>query len=400
MTSTKWQFKPRFRKHSFGWKSQPAIKRIKEAISEIKKVARKDLLLAAEGAVSFLERLSPAIEQVDGSSGAIGTAVNRAIESLVPIVSEAPADTKTRKKWLERLWKAYEADQIPYLESLGDYWGDLCASKELASDWADDLISAVMVSSRSKFGYFKGTTACLSSLYKAERYEELLELLSLEQLKMWHYQQFAVKALAATGRNAEAIRRAEASRDQWTRDIDIASICESILLSSGFAEEAYHRYAFEANLGTTNLATFRAIAKKYSHKNPDEILADLIDSSPGTEGKWFATAKTLGFLKLAGELSKASPCDPRTLTRAARDFLETDPEFALTCGLSAIHWLLEGHGYEITSFEILQSYTATMQAADKLSKLDSVKSILREAVESKSSQNEVAKFIRQRIEIE
>ena len=36
----KWQFKARFRRHAFGWRSQPAIKRVQEAVSEIKKVAR------------------------------------------------------------------------------------------------------------------------------------------------------------------------------------------------------------------------------------------------------------------------------------------------------------------------------------------------------------------------
>jgi hypothetical protein len=62
-------------------------------LAEIKKVARRDPLLAAGGAVLFLERVSPALENVDGSSGAIGTAVNRAIADLVPIIADAPADT-------------------------------------------------------------------------------------------------------------------------------------------------------------------------------------------------------------------------------------------------------------------------------------------------------------------
>src|SRR5690606_33917032 len=75
----KWEFRARFRRHAFGWKSQPAIKRIKEAVAEIKKVARKDKVLAAEGAVLFLEKVSPALEHVDSSSGSIGTAVNNAI---------------------------------------------------------------------------------------------------------------------------------------------------------------------------------------------------------------------------------------------------------------------------------------------------------------------------------
>jgi hypothetical protein len=47
----KWTFRARFRRHAFGWRSQPAIKRIKEAVSEIKQVARKQPLLGAEGAV-------------------------------------------------------------------------------------------------------------------------------------------------------------------------------------------------------------------------------------------------------------------------------------------------------------------------------------------------------------
>jgi hypothetical protein len=66
-----WRFKTRFRRHAFGWSSQPAITRLQEALSEIKKVARLEPLLAAEGAIALLERISPALEHVDSSSGAI-----------------------------------------------------------------------------------------------------------------------------------------------------------------------------------------------------------------------------------------------------------------------------------------------------------------------------------------
>jgi len=77
----KWTFQGRFRRQAFGWKSQPAIQRLKQALSEIKRVARGDLVLAADGAVILLERLSPALEQVDSSSGAIGTAVRHPPQS-------------------------------------------------------------------------------------------------------------------------------------------------------------------------------------------------------------------------------------------------------------------------------------------------------------------------------
>ena len=55
-TDHKWIFRARFKLHAFGWRSQPAIKRIKEAMSEIKKATNKDPLLVVEGAVLFLKK--------------------------------------------------------------------------------------------------------------------------------------------------------------------------------------------------------------------------------------------------------------------------------------------------------------------------------------------------------
>jgi hypothetical protein len=107
MTAYKWQFAARLRYHAFGWKSDKPIQRIKEALTEIKQVAKKEPALAAEGAVLFLEKISPAIEEVDSSSGAIGTMVNRAIETLVPIIAKAKVEQPVRDRWLERLWELF-----------------------------------------------------------------------------------------------------------------------------------------------------------------------------------------------------------------------------------------------------------------------------------------------------
>ena len=104
-------------------------------------VARKDPVLAAEGAVSLLQKLSPALAHVDSSSGAIGSAVNQAIGILVAVVAKANVEQPVRQKWLERLWKALQDDQIPYIEGLGDYWGELCVTPQLAAVWVDSKIS-------------------------------------------------------------------------------------------------------------------------------------------------------------------------------------------------------------------------------------------------------------------
>jgi hypothetical protein len=377
----KWQFKARFRRHAFGWKSQPAIQRLKEALSEIKQVARKDPIIGAEGAVSLLERISPAFENIDSSSGAIGAAVNKAIAELVPIIASVPADAKTRDVWLDRLWEAHQADQIPYIEQLADHWGELCASKELASTWADALLNITRMAlspDKNLRGYFHGTPACLSSLYRAERYDEIVTLLNVDTI--WSYKRWAVKALFANGKKAEAIRYAEECRSPWASDLDIDAICEEILLSSGLVDEAYERYGLRANRASTYLATFRAVAKKYPHKNAAEILAGLVKTTPGEEGKWFAAAKEAGLYDEALALAALSPCDPKTLARAARDLSDNQPAFAVDAGLLALHWLARGYGYEITSADVWMAYEATISAAEKLSTVGETRERIRSII--------------------
>ena len=201
----------------------------------------------------------------------------------------------------------------------------------------------------------------LSALFTAGRYDELIELGQSDVL--WSYKRWAVKALAAQGRSAEAIAYAERCRSPWANDRDIDSLCERILLASGRPEEAYARYAISANRATTFLGWFRAVAKKYPDKPPGVVLADLVRHTPGEEGKWFAAAKDAKLFDEAVALANATPCDPKTLTRAARDFAQTNPAFAVEAGLAALRWLVQGYGYEITSVDVRAAYSHTLTAA-------------------------------------
>jgi hypothetical protein len=261
--------------------------------------------------------LSPALENIDSSSGAIGTAVNHAIAELVPLIAKAPADRTTREAWLERLWAAHEADEIPYIETLADYWGELCASNELASAWADRLLGTTRMAlspDTSLRGHFHGTDACLSALYRAERYAEIVDILQADTI--WPYKRWAVRALAAMGRKAEAIRYAESCRGRWADDGEVDVACEEILLSSGRVEDAYERYGPRASRAGTYLATYRAVVRKYPHKAPCDILNDLVKTTPGDEGKWFAAAKEAGLYDEA--LALASRADLGAFVLAGR----------------------------------------------------------------------------------
>ncbi|MDP3273892.1 MAG: hypothetical protein Q8Q09_01770 [Deltaproteobacteria bacterium] len=388
-----WEFKPYFRRHAFGWKSQPAITRVKQAVAEIKTVAKRDLVLAAEGAIVFLERVSPALAQVDSSSGSIGSVVNNAIAELVPILANAPTDAKTREAWLERLFEAYEADHVPYLEWLGEHWGTLCASKDVASAWADRLIETVKLSwspDRALRRYFKGTPNCLSALVAAERYDDVLALLELAPYPWIFYRQYGVRALAASGKQAEAVRYAEEGRGLNDSPVMVARVCEEVLLSSGLVDEAYRRYGLEANQEGTCLATFRAVAKKYPHKPPSELFADLVKTTPDDEGKWFAVARDARLYDDALALATRAPCDPRTLARAARDYAEKQPAFAVGAGLLSLYWLVQGHGYKITSLDVWDAYRATLAAAERQGTSAEVKERIRKLVAAEGASGRIA----------
>ena len=360
----KWTFQPRFRRGAFGWKTNPARTRVREAVSEIKKTARKDPLLGAEGAVLFLEKISPAIQNVDSSSGAIGIAVNKAIESLVPIIAHAPADSKTRTHWLQRLFAAYEADEIPYIEILAEYWGDLCASKEIASEWGDQLIEITRMSlspDRSIGGFFHGSSACLSALFKAERYDEVIEIAG--NPSSWSYSRWVVKALAMQGKKEEALAFAESSYNPWSDDRDVDLFLKLTETSRGASKATLRHERLLALRKNTYLAWYRAVAKAHPGHEPDVLLKELAQLTPGEEGKWFAATKNARLYHLAIELASKSPCDPKTLTRAAKDFREENPKFALEAGFIALHWLSLGYGYEITGIDIINACKYTLDAA-------------------------------------
>jgi hypothetical protein len=116
---------------------------------------------------------------------------------------------------------------------------------------------------------------CLSSLLAAGRHKDLLDVLALQRFSYWPDRKFGVEALLAEGRIEEALAYAEASRGLNQPDAAIDAACERILLDTGRETEAYEKYALTASRSSTELATYRRIAKKYPGRDPKRILLDL-----------------------------------------------------------------------------------------------------------------------------
>lgn len=373
-----WSFRPRLRARAFGWRgSKLAIERLKEALAEIKTVARTDTETAAEGAVLLMERLWPALQAVDSSSGALGNATNKTVHELIEILLAAPAEGARLERQLDRLWTAIEEDGVDFLSEVRDRWGELCRTPERTSRAADAFLPALRLSWTPEHrGYYRGTTSCLSCLLAAGRHQELLDLIETAPFLWWHYRRYGVRALAAQGRTDEAIDYAERSLGLNDGPSDMTRTCEAILLAAGRGEDAYRRFAYTANRAGSHLATFRAIKKKYPDKEPRTILNDLIAQTPGEEGKWFATAKDLGLLDLALDLARRSPVDIGTLLRAARDHLDCELAFTLETATTALGWMAAGHGYDLRAGDVWQAMGYALRAAEAIDRVESTRGLI------------------------
>lgn len=371
----KWAFKPGMRAGAYSWKSSAkAIERLKSASSEIRAVARIDPVLAAEGVIALAQRIWPAFEHIDKSSGALGNAVRRTLEELLPVLIEAPANENTRAKWLEQLREAIEDDGVDYLAPIAHCFGQIAAYPDLKNLHADrdlDMIAAAW-SDHVCFIHVSTGSLTLSCLLEAGRYDELLGLLARKKTHLWFDEKFGAEALLRQGREDEALALAYAEallqrdRRPWGHH-EIAQFCERILVAQGREQEAYRRFGLPTVSGNTYVAMWRDLVKRYPDLDARVVLEDLIEAQ-GSKGKWFAAAKTAKYLDIALDCAAETDAAPTTLIRAARDFVIKEPAFAAQVGLHAIGQLLAGRGYEPNPLLIDEAVNHVIAASERIEK--------------------------------
>src|SRR5580700_3165845 len=284
-----------------------------------------------------MERLWPALEGIDTSSGALGGAVHRTLDELIPILISAPADVMTRSAWLERLFQAVMDDGIRRV-------------------WVDEPPG----------GHVIGTAICLSCLLEAGRYGDLIELLACARMKWWYWHRFGAEALVRQGAWGAAIAYADGCRTApGYDDRQIDRYCEDVLIKCGRADDAYHRYGLKTATGPTYLAIFRDTVKRYPDRDRRQVLLDLIETR-GESGKWFAAAKDAGLLDVALLCARDHAAEPATLVRAARDFAAKEPKFAAEIGVMALGRLLNGGGYDPEASLVQEAFSHLTHAASRI----------------------------------
>ncbi len=362
-----WKFLATVDRQTFAsGKPATAVRTLRQAVSELRRTAKTQPLIAAEGVFELLVRLGPALAPVDESSGSLEHAVARTLDATVELARGA-ASCPQYDGWLDQLAHAvvYEgADTTGCVhQAISLRWGSLCGTRAAAERWIERLLPDVVRQWSTPEGYAVGGLACLSCLSACGHHTRVLELLKCRPVPIWVERQFGVHALVELDRIDEALTYAQYSNPLGHHyDSEIARTCEALLLANGQRERAYRSFAIAAGQRQNCLQTYRTLAAKYPEVPESTLLSDLVASTPGEEGRWFATARHLRFFQLALELAKQTPCDPKTLHRAAADHLAQDPAYAGELARAALKWLIAGFGVEISAEDVYASYDLAKKA--------------------------------------
>ena len=118
-------------------------------------------------------------------------------------------------------------------------------------------------------------------------------------------------------------------------------------------------------LATPGLPWWRDLVRRYPDRDARSLLEDLI-ALHGRKGKWFAAAKTAGYLDIALHCAADREAARGTLIRAARDFEVKNPAFAAQVALHAIAHLRAGVGYEPSPLDIDVAVDHLMAASERI----------------------------------
>lgn len=136
-----------------------------------------------------------------------------------------------------------------------------------------------------------------------------------------------------------------------------------MLLDLGREEEAYQSYGLTLQRATNYKLTFQAICRRYPKRKPENVLRDLLGSSSGSEGQWFAAAVDLKLFDLALECARLGPCNPSTMQRATVKLPATE---AHELAMLTVRAYLRGWAYEVTYLEFSKAVEDVLARARAL----------------------------------
>ncbi len=373
-------FARRFRRGAYGWRSAPAVKSVKAAVSEIQKVARTDPARAAEGAVLFLERVSPASKAWMGppapSGGPSGAPSTSWWASCARRRSTRPPESLARASL-----GCVRGRQDSLHRGPRRALGEICC--RLLSPRPGRIASWTRPGGRCSTRAGSGGSSRAAPRASPRSSTPVATRRSWTRSRgptFWPYRRWGVRALASLGRKAEAIALAESDPSQNA-------------IGSRAAVRGDLPLVGDAGTGVPALCAGCAREDDLPGHVPRRAEGLPREESGGgarrprrgdsraRRGSGSRRRSPRGSARRPWPLAKRSPVHRDTWLAPHGTSPRRTRSSSIEVGLLAIEGMIRGDAYEFTRADVLTAYTPTLDAARRQGVEDATRARLHRIVQ-------------------
>ena len=178
--------------------------------------------------------------------------------------------------------------------------------------------------------------------------------------------------------------------------MEIQRFCEQTLYDAGRRREAYEQYSLKTQADSTYLNHFRSLLRRYPELEPGEILMDLIEKSGRPKQAWFSSARKCELYDIALQCAESGPVNPGTLATAARDTLESDPNFAWRISVLAVKYLLVDYA-DVSEQDVITAVRHLVEGARNAENLDEALDALRQVLDLRKKAQKIPRIVREEL---
>ncbi|MBN2290822.1 MAG: hypothetical protein JXM70_00260 [Pirellulales bacterium] len=178
--------------------------------------------------------------------------------------------------------------------------------------------------------------------------------------------------------------------------LEIQRFCEQTLYDAGRRREAYEQYSLTAQADSTYLNHFRSLVRRYPEFEPGDILMDLIEKSGQPKHAWFSSARKCELYDMALQCAESGPVNPSTLAIAARDMLQSHPNFAWRISVLAVKYLLVDY-VDVSELDVITAVRHIVQGARNAGNLDEALDALCQVLDLRKKAQKIPRIVREEL---
>ena len=121
-----------------------------------------------------------------------------------------------------------------------------------------------------------------------------------------------------------------------------------------------------------------------------------IEKSDRPQQAWFSSARKCGLYDIALQCAESGPVNPRTLATAARDTLDSHPNFSWRISALAVKYILIDY-VDVSEYDVITAVRNIVEAARNAGKLDEALEALRQVLDLRKKAQKIPRIVREEL---